>query len=134
MSPDFQRLMQDAARHTRGGDLQAAADAIRTALGGSPPVDANPVHPPRGDIVIDVEAREVPGAGETIEFPPRHDGPPCSEAPGDPARPGAEGRFVAARAHGLDYKLFIPPQARNQPLPLVVMLHGCAQDPDDFAA
>jgi poly(hydroxyalkanoate) depolymerase family esterase len=32
------------------------------------------------------------------------------------------------------YKLFIPSRYRGQPLPLVVMLHGCTQSPDDFAA
>jgi poly(hydroxyalkanoate) depolymerase family esterase len=32
------------------------------------------------------------------------------------------------------YKLFVPPGLAGRPLPLVVMLHGCTQDPDDFAA
>jgi len=33
------------------------------------------------------------------------------------------------------YKLFVPSGYRQgQPLPLVVMLHGCTQSPDDFAA
>ena len=32
------------------------------------------------------------------------------------------------------YKLFIPSRSRGQQLPLVVMLHGCTQSPDDFAA
>jgi poly(hydroxyalkanoate) depolymerase family esterase len=32
-----------------------------------------------------------------------------------------------------DYKLFVPSDARPN-LPLVVMLHGCTQSPDDFAA
>ncbi len=33
------------------------------------------------------------------------------------------------------YKLFIPTQHRaDQPMPLIVMLHGCTQSPDDFAA
>jgi poly(hydroxyalkanoate) depolymerase family esterase len=32
------------------------------------------------------------------------------------------------------YKLFIPSCYQGQPLPLVVMLHGCTQSPDDFAA
>ncbi len=32
------------------------------------------------------------------------------------------------------YKLFIPSKYHGQALPLVVMLHGCTQSPDDFAA
>ena len=33
------------------------------------------------------------------------------------------------------YKLFVPSSYhQGQPLPLVVMLHGCTQSPDDFAA
>jgi poly(hydroxyalkanoate) depolymerase family esterase len=32
------------------------------------------------------------------------------------------------------YKLYVPSGYRGQPLPLIVMLHGCTQSPDDFAA
>ena len=32
------------------------------------------------------------------------------------------------------YKLFVPTGYQGQPLPLIVMLHGCTQSPDDFAA
>jgi poly(hydroxyalkanoate) depolymerase family esterase len=32
------------------------------------------------------------------------------------------------------YKLFVPSRSHIEPLPLVVMLHGCTQSPDDFAA
>jgi poly(hydroxyalkanoate) depolymerase family esterase len=32
------------------------------------------------------------------------------------------------------YKLYVPTSWKGGPLPLVVMLHGCTQSPDDFAA
>lgn len=32
------------------------------------------------------------------------------------------------------YKLYIPTSYRNRALPLIIMLHGCTQSPDDFAA
>ena len=37
---------------------------------------------------------------------------------------------AGSRAH----KLYVPSGYNEQPLPLVVMLHGCKQSPDDFAA
>jgi poly(hydroxyalkanoate) depolymerase family esterase len=44
-----------------------------------------------------------------------------------------EGSFSDAAGSRI-YKLFIPSQYQGQPLPLVVMLHGCTQSPEDFAA
>jgi poly(hydroxyalkanoate) depolymerase family esterase len=32
------------------------------------------------------------------------------------------------------YKLYVPSRYEGQPVPLLVMLHGCTQSPDDFAA
>jgi poly(hydroxyalkanoate) depolymerase family esterase len=48
------------------------------------------------------------------------------------------GKFLAKsfsnQAGSRAYKLYVPSQYRGQPLPLIVMLHGCTQSPDDFAA
>jgi hypothetical protein len=33
-----------------------------------------------------------------------------------------------------DFKLYIPAARPSSPMPLIVMLHGCTQSPDDFAA
>ncbi len=45
----------------------------------------------------------------------------------------AESTFAAA-AGTRQYKLFEPAGFDGEALPLIVMLHGCTQDPDDFAA
>lgn len=44
-----------------------------------------------------------------------------------------EGIFSNAAGSRI-YKLFVPSRYEGQPLPLVVMLHGCTQSADDFAA
>jgi poly(hydroxyalkanoate) depolymerase family esterase len=44
-----------------------------------------------------------------------------------------EVRTLANPAGSRAYKLYVPSGYRGQTLPLVVMLHGCTQSPDDFA-
>ena len=62
---------------------------------------------------------------------------PQRAAPKPAVPPGAQ--FLSATFSGPDgsrpYKLYVPSGYREgQAVPLVVMLHGCTQSPDDFAA
>ncbi|TFV35598.1 PHB depolymerase family esterase [Bradyrhizobium frederickii] len=64
---------------------------------------------------------------------------PITRAPLSPSDIVPEGtRFMAGKfsnaAGSRTYKLFIPSRYQGQRLPLIVMLHGCTQSPDDFAA
>lgn len=45
-----------------------------------------------------------------------------------------ETRTFSNAAGTRTYKVYVPSGFTGQPLPVVVMLHGCTQDPDDFAA
>lgn len=117
MNDTFQRLMADATQLTRSGDLRAATAAIQAALGGT-------TAPARAMLdntaVIEGEAREIrqDDIGVNVTAP-------------------TSGQFIggtyADKNGSRDYKLFIPPGGIGKPLPLIVMLHGCTQNPDDFA-
>jgi poly(hydroxyalkanoate) depolymerase family esterase len=135
MNPLFQRLMQDATHLTRTGNLRAATAAIQAALAG----EGSPIAPAAAEAdVIDVAAREIPAPFTALPASPQE----TVEPPAEPAQPRSRqlgrGEFIsgsyAGRAGARDYKLFIPPAAGARALPLIVMLHGCTQNPDDFAA
>ncbi|WP_326542501.1 extracellular catalytic domain type 1 short-chain-length polyhydroxyalkanoate depolymerase [Pseudorhodoferax sp.] len=127
----FTDLFGEATRLTQGGQLQAATDLIQRTLRDAGLAGAVPTQaPPDQGIVIDAESRMVPDE----ELPP-------SAARGEHATaPAAEQWLDAAFSHRgrtLAYKLYVPPTAAGAapaPRPLLVMLHGCTQDADDFAA
>lgn len=137
MNTPLQDLLRQATHLTQAGQLGAATWAIQQALGGLPRQGLQPAAP-AGE-VIDVEAVELRGPAGTPSRPAHQ---PASPAAGQPASGGAAAAAVGSftsgkhRHGGLQrgYKLFLPPGAAGRALPLVVMLHGCTQDPDDFAA
>jgi poly(hydroxyalkanoate) depolymerase family esterase len=120
MNLHFRELMQKATRLTGTGNLRAATAAIQSALGGSR--EAGPPQAASSQDVIDAPARELPSQGPRA----RDEGFQGEER-------FIEGSFGSGGAKR-EYKLFIPPGTGDRPLPLVVMLHGCTQNPDDFAA
>jgi poly(hydroxyalkanoate) depolymerase family esterase len=119
MNLNFKQLMNEAARLTRAGNLRAATGAIQSAL--------------RRGSREDREAANDPASGPSA-LPALQ---PLPAAAGE-SREARQGRFVSGNyadaGAARDYKLYIPPAADSAALPLVVMLHGCTQNPDDFAA
>lgn len=103
--------MAEATRLTRAGRLAEATALLRKALGGG--VAAMPGDGWQGP-TLDLEAEPLPDASPN----------------------GAQWltRSYANPFGRRDYRLFVPPGAQDEPRPLLVMLHGCTQDPNDFAA
>ena len=154
--------MREALRLVRTGSLLEATTVIQRTLWGlasHPATDSAPATreraPIEGDFrVVETRARPSPTATDAPKPRARKRMPrfPASQPPGrrghaEPmSRPAPErardvepgGRFISGsysnRAGTRAYKLYIPSDYEGQALPLVVMLHGCTQDPDDFAA
>jgi poly(hydroxyalkanoate) depolymerase family esterase len=129
MNSEFLRRMAEATRLTRLGDVHAATAAIREALAHHTSHGSSPA---ASSSVIDVEARELREAEPTSIETER----PLDRVERDivgSSEAFLAGTFANASARR-DYKLFVPAQAGHAKLPLIVMLHGCTQDPDDFAA
>jgi hypothetical protein len=145
MNPTLQELMRDATRLTRGGRLIAATAAIQRALGGAG--TATPAPDPRSlRGALQAKPSMDPSAGRSIvlegcvlDLADRVEPGPAPDFVGTPGTGSSrQGEFAAgAHTHASltrHYKLFVPPHAAGRSPPLVAMLHGCTQDPDDFAA
>src|ERR1019366_9923406 len=67
----------------------------------------------------------------------KHPHAPVPQPAGEPSRDFA-GQYLSRQfrnaAGNRPYKLFVPGSYRGDAVPLVVMLHGCTQSADDFAA
>jgi poly(hydroxyalkanoate) depolymerase family esterase len=130
MNPLLQKILL-ATRLTRRGDLVAATETIQRTLAEATASvtatrfepEAEPAAPAAADDVLEGLVHEI-------------DVGPAEPAPvGDRPRTGRfdESTFTA-EAGTRRFKLFEPAGFEGRSLPLVVMLHGCTQDPDDFAA
>jgi poly(hydroxyalkanoate) depolymerase family esterase len=103
----------EATRLTRAGRLAQATAAIQRMLRQQSTAHARANDPAPGRVIDGVFSKEEEPRGEP-------------------------GSFISAsfgnEAGTRPYKLYIPASYAGKPLPMIVMLHGCTQTPDDFAA
>ncbi len=122
--------VREAMRLIQKGDLLAATAAIQQRLSGAtsagPSIAAR--SPDRGTIE---------GTFRVVDETPLAKDASAGSSPFPGSVPEERTQFsehtYAGSAGTRRYKLFIPSAYRGQALPLVVMLHGCTQTPDDFA-
>jgi poly(hydroxyalkanoate) depolymerase family esterase len=157
-----QDTLREATRLTQGGQLTEATVLLQGMFRGGPASAASPAPSPvrfPGPPTIDLKANDVGKAkyaaptktlAATVSrrrplFDRAKDGTwlglrGVKQAPAsttDVVPEGAksiEGTY-SNKAGSRTYKLFVPSgYLPGRPIPLVVMLHGCTQSPDDFAA
>jgi poly(hydroxyalkanoate) depolymerase family esterase len=136
MNNTLHDMLRTATRLTQSGRLSEATEAIQRALRGTAAagVTPDPAQARAGAGIIHLPGVMAPKASPLIL-----DG--CVfelDARLPAATDAGTGEFISGtHTHASltrRYKLYIPPGHVGRSLPLVVMLHGCTQDPDDFAA
>lgn len=139
----FPEFIAKAKTLTTQGKLMDATRAIQQGLGFRP--QGNPY---RAEPADDLETLEPPvqapgvftpaSADQTatdVEFREIVRQPPDAKVPHQPS-PRPSSFDLHAFEHGqhqYGYRLFVPGRIDDSPIPLVVMLHGCKQDSEDFA-
>jgi poly(hydroxyalkanoate) depolymerase family esterase len=160
MNDHTQNGMAEATRLTREGRLEEATAAIQRALGGKyfPASSTGGSGAAAGPIDVDSwvikETHQGPVAGGRAadrgpDAATRTSPPPNLFTRGVKRPPGMTGGNLASvsvpegasfvertytnGAGTRSYKLYVPSGYVGQAVPLIVMLHGCTQNPDDFA-
>lgn len=116
----IQRALASAGLDTSAGPLRDVTDTLRRTLASGYPAPATP--PFDGAQVMDVPTRFVDADYEPSSHEPQQ----------------TPGRFelhqFSSDAGSLAYKVYVPTAQSDAPRAMVVMLHGCTQSADDFAA
>jgi len=113
----IQQALASAGLNTTTGPMHDVTQTIRRALASGRPAGAAPKFDNKS--VIDVAARIIPPGPDTNaqQLPGRFEAHQFSNGAGSRA-----------------YKVYVPAQTSHSPRAMIVMLHGCTQSADDFAA
>ena len=139
----LQSAVTDAMRLIRSGSLMEATAAIQNSLQGVGTHESGaPVGEASNDDAIEGRFERVHPEAPIVTHPSAPCAPERATSDAPPAetinRAGTRGRFLALtfsnHAGTREYKLYVPGSYCGEPLPLLIMLHGCTQTPDDFAA
>lgn len=125
----IERALASAGLNTTTGPMHEVTETIRRALGAG---RAHPTGPSASDreSLIDVAAREVPAAEDAGGALLRE--PAIREV--QPRHGSFEEHQFSNAAGSRAYKLYVPAGPTDAPRAMIVMLHGCTQSADDFAA
>lgn len=134
MSIDFSAAMRRATTATRAGNAADATRIIQDALAGRSAGEAGLPEPrprrPLGEVIrtlrrglpsIDMPSVDLPSA-RAVKLPQLPDGAQFLTS------------SFACAAGTRSYRLYVPASAVDGVAGLVLMLHGCTQTPEDFAA
>lgn len=135
-SPESSRLieLQTNVAESSGGfeqpqqDARIASPGLRDAAAERPP--AARIRKPLGEVLKVLRQADLPGFGlEPAPFVKSRKAPPV------PVPDGATylTRAFTCEAGSRDYKVYVPSHTDGRKRPLIIMLHGCTQNPDDFA-